>query len=221
MILKDKQGNRFGEIETDRDGRQIARDVYGNRLGYYEPRYDATYDKNGNRFGEGNQLSWLIGIDHHAPGLTPKSNNDGGGIILIVLLGIYGIAYGIYHLACYLEKWNSFSPPYKQVVAFYHYTIIVPLLYLGKALISIFIALQSFFCTNTLTPYPNINFVLFLISSIIVVLILTIVLKIIYKIAKPFAKKILLTISFILATPIVFSICYYVYCWLTSNKIKS
>ena len=219
--LTDKQGNRIGEIETDRNGRKIARDVNGNRLGTYEAEINATYDINNNRVGEGNQLSWLIGNKHFAPDIIEKSHNNNGGVIFIILLGIYGIVYGIYHLVCYLTKWRLFSSPYKQVAAFYYYTIIVPISFLGKTVISVFMTLWSFFCIDTLTPYPNINFVLFLISFIIAVLSLVILSKVIYKIIKPFAKKILLIVSVMMATPIIFSICYFAYCWLTSNKIKS
>ena len=52
-ILKDRFGNRLGEIK-DEGTRQTLYDKFGNRLGYYDGRY--TYDKFGNRFGEGNLL---------------------------------------------------------------------------------------------------------------------------------------------------------------------
>jgi|GEM_PF-1608761 len=60
QILKDRNGNRIGSIETRSDGTQIGKDKNGNRRGEYDPKRNITKDKNGNRVGEGNLLSSLI-----------------------------------------------------------------------------------------------------------------------------------------------------------------
>ena len=59
-ILKDRNGNRIGEIETASDGKQTIRDKNGNRLGEYNPSDNVTRDKNGNRVGEGNLLTRFL-----------------------------------------------------------------------------------------------------------------------------------------------------------------
>ena len=57
QVLKDKYGNRIGEIKTE-NNREVIYDKYGNRLGYFDGKY--TYDKYGNRIGEGNLLTTLL-----------------------------------------------------------------------------------------------------------------------------------------------------------------
>ena len=57
QVLKDKIGNKIGEIKEER-GRQVIFDKIGNRLGYYDGKY--TYDKIGNRIGSGNLLTTLL-----------------------------------------------------------------------------------------------------------------------------------------------------------------
>jgi hypothetical protein len=59
-VLRDRNGNRIGAIETDSSGKQVGRDKNGNRVGEYDPKSDVTRDKNGNRIGTGNLLSSLI-----------------------------------------------------------------------------------------------------------------------------------------------------------------
>ena len=58
-VLKDKNGNRIGEIR-DSNGRQVIGDKNGNRCGEYDPKTDTTKDKNGNRVGTGNLLATLL-----------------------------------------------------------------------------------------------------------------------------------------------------------------
>ena len=57
QVLKDKYGNRIGEIKTE-NNREVIYDKYSNRLGYFDGKY--TYDKYGNRIGEGNLLTTLL-----------------------------------------------------------------------------------------------------------------------------------------------------------------
>lgn len=59
-VLRDRNGNRIGEIETMSDGKQVIRDKNGNRLGEYTPRDNVTRDKNGNRVGTGNLLTRFL-----------------------------------------------------------------------------------------------------------------------------------------------------------------
>jgi hypothetical protein len=60
QVLKDRNGNKIGAIETRSDGTQIGKDKNGNRRGEYNPKTNTTKDKNGNIFGKGNLLSTLI-----------------------------------------------------------------------------------------------------------------------------------------------------------------
>ena len=59
QVLKDKNGNRIGEIRES-SGRQVIVDKNGNRCGEYDPKTDTTKDKNGNRVGTGNLLATLL-----------------------------------------------------------------------------------------------------------------------------------------------------------------
>jgi len=60
LVLKDRNGNKIGAIETRPDGTQIGKDRNGNRRGEYNPKTNTTKDKNGNVFGKGNLLTVLI-----------------------------------------------------------------------------------------------------------------------------------------------------------------
>lgn len=60
QVLKDKIGNRIGEIR-EQSGRQVLYDKNGNRLGEYDPKSNVTRDKIGNRVGQGNLLATLLG----------------------------------------------------------------------------------------------------------------------------------------------------------------
>ena len=58
-VIRTRTGSRLGHIVDD--GNQlVARDRLGRRLGAYDARKNATYDKNSNRLAEGNVLPALI-----------------------------------------------------------------------------------------------------------------------------------------------------------------
>jgi hypothetical protein len=59
-ILKDRLGNKIGEIKTESGGKQVIYDRLGNRLGYYDPKANITYDRLGNKIGSGNLLTRLL-----------------------------------------------------------------------------------------------------------------------------------------------------------------
>ena len=59
QILKDKNGNKIGEIR-DNGINQTIHDKNGNKLGEYRPRQNTTHDKNGNKIGSGNLLTRLL-----------------------------------------------------------------------------------------------------------------------------------------------------------------
>jgi hypothetical protein len=58
-VLRDRFGNRIGEIQT-RGSKQILRDKVSNRLGEYDARSNRTTDKCGNLVGTGNLLIRLL-----------------------------------------------------------------------------------------------------------------------------------------------------------------
>jgi hypothetical protein len=58
-VIRDRNGNRIGSI-VDNGHQLVARDKFGNNLGYYDPRKNVTSDRNSNRICEGNALSALI-----------------------------------------------------------------------------------------------------------------------------------------------------------------
>jgi hypothetical protein len=58
-VLRDKYGNRIGEIQTS-GAKQILRDKHGNRLGEYDANTNRTRDKYGNPVGSGNLLLTLL-----------------------------------------------------------------------------------------------------------------------------------------------------------------
>jgi hypothetical protein len=59
-ILKDRLGNRIGQIDTDSTGKMIGKDRLGNRVGEYDPKSDVTRDRLGNRVAAGNVLANLV-----------------------------------------------------------------------------------------------------------------------------------------------------------------
>jgi hypothetical protein len=59
QVLKDKNGNKLGEIK-EQSGRLIITDKTGNRRGEYDPKTNITKDKNGNKVGQGNLLATLL-----------------------------------------------------------------------------------------------------------------------------------------------------------------
>jgi hypothetical protein len=62
-VLKDEAGKKIGTLETRADGILIARDLYGNKVGEYDPLHDVTRDGRGRKVGVGDQLSWLLSSD--------------------------------------------------------------------------------------------------------------------------------------------------------------
>lgn len=58
-VIRDRNGNRIGSI-VDNGHQLVARDKFGNNLGYYDPQRNVTSDRNSNRICEGNALSALI-----------------------------------------------------------------------------------------------------------------------------------------------------------------
>jgi hypothetical protein len=58
-VLKDKGGNKIGEIKT-RGSKQVLYDRHGSKLGEYDENTDITHDKHGRRVGTGNLLSSLL-----------------------------------------------------------------------------------------------------------------------------------------------------------------
>lgn len=59
QVLRDKSGNRLGEIRPT-GALLVAYGRSGQRLGYYNPAVNVTYDPQGRRIGIGNYLSGLI-----------------------------------------------------------------------------------------------------------------------------------------------------------------
>jgi len=57
--IRDRNGNRLGSI-VDNGHQLVAKDKFGNVLGYFDPKKNVTSDRNSNRICEGNALSALI-----------------------------------------------------------------------------------------------------------------------------------------------------------------
>ncbi len=58
-VLKDRYGNKIGEIRTN-GNEQVIYDKYGNKLGTY--KNGNTYDRFGNKIGSGNLLTTLLPV---------------------------------------------------------------------------------------------------------------------------------------------------------------
>lgn len=61
-VIRDKNGELFGTIETISTGIQIFRDKNGRRLGIYNPATNKTFSHTGALVGRGNVLTALIRI---------------------------------------------------------------------------------------------------------------------------------------------------------------
>ncbi len=59
QVLRNKHGDRIGVIREE-NGVLVIRDKAGNRRATYDPKSNTTRDKNGNRYGTGNQLTSLL-----------------------------------------------------------------------------------------------------------------------------------------------------------------
>ena len=60
-VLRDKYGNRIGEIQID-GSKQVLVDRYFVRLGSYDSHDNLTRDKYGNVVGRGNSTGYLVEI---------------------------------------------------------------------------------------------------------------------------------------------------------------
>ena len=58
-VIRDRNSNRVGTI-IDNGDQLVARDRFGNSLGYYDPKSNVTRDRNSNRICQGDALSSLI-----------------------------------------------------------------------------------------------------------------------------------------------------------------
>lgn len=58
--IRDAAGNVVGTIETEANGRQIAKHADGSVRGYYDPDGDFTRDENQNIVAKGNRLRAMI-----------------------------------------------------------------------------------------------------------------------------------------------------------------
>ena len=58
-VLRDRHGNRIGEIEIN-GSKRVLRDKAGNRLGEYDSASGWTHDKYGNPVGQGDLLTTLL-----------------------------------------------------------------------------------------------------------------------------------------------------------------
>ncbi|WP_158934078.1 hypothetical protein [Burkholderia sp. S171] len=59
-IVRNSQYTMIGVIDTEADGKRIARDAQFSRLGEYDPKTNITRDVNFSVVGTGNQLAALI-----------------------------------------------------------------------------------------------------------------------------------------------------------------
>jgi len=182
-ILRDKDRNPIGEIETDHNGIQIARDVNRNIVGAYDPTRNTTYDKNNNPIGEGNLLSsilvppkhntlawgvggFLLGEMHanasrRQPGTSREEHlrDDGSSFLVNLRDGVLGCLFlgsliGIVVLGVHEINGDRYdSFPARQIAAIYHHGLFVPL--------ATWISLPwHYIYTQSLTDYPNLNLVL-------------------------------------------------------------
>ena len=59
-VLRDRAGNRLGEIETLADGNRVLRNASNEIRGYYEADGDHTRDADKNIVAKGNKLRSMI-----------------------------------------------------------------------------------------------------------------------------------------------------------------
>jgi len=60
QVLKDKNYNIIGYIETQPNGTLVLKDAHYNIRGYYDPRSNQTKDARFNIIGQGNLLGTLL-----------------------------------------------------------------------------------------------------------------------------------------------------------------
>jgi len=63
-VLKDSRGNRIGNIREQANGKRVAYDARGFRVGEHTPRDNTTRDARGNRVGSGDFLASLLTSPH-------------------------------------------------------------------------------------------------------------------------------------------------------------
>lgn len=59
-VLKDRYGNKIGQVLTKTNGTQVIKNKVGNNVGTYDPVKDVTKDRVGNVVGRGNLLATLV-----------------------------------------------------------------------------------------------------------------------------------------------------------------
>ena len=62
-IVRDQTGRKIGTLETRADGILVAKDLFGKKVGEYDPDNDVTREGRGRKVGVGDQLSWLLSPD--------------------------------------------------------------------------------------------------------------------------------------------------------------
>ena len=67
IVIRSRTGSRLGAV-VEESGQLVARDRVGRRLGFFEPKKNATYDRSSNRLVEGNILPTLIMDEAHRTG---------------------------------------------------------------------------------------------------------------------------------------------------------
>ena len=60
QILRDRNGNPIGTMQTRPNGTVVGRDRSGNVVGEFDPKQNVTRDRNGNRVGDGNLVAALL-----------------------------------------------------------------------------------------------------------------------------------------------------------------
>lgn len=132
-------------------------------------------------------------------GGPPPSKEEIKGIYLLIGLGaVWLVLYSIYDA---LIHWQQFSAPYKYVLAFYYYLIIVPLYSFGR----VWYWLRSL----EPTPFVNINFIV----SLIGILIYTAIFLGVLSVTLHWLKKIgigIKSVGFILLLPLILSVLWFI-----------
>jgi hypothetical protein len=59
-IVRNNRFTMIGVIDTETDGKQVARNAHFSRLGEFDPKINKTRDINFSVVGTGNQLAALI-----------------------------------------------------------------------------------------------------------------------------------------------------------------
>jgi hypothetical protein len=240
QILRDKNGNRIGEIETDGYGVQIARDVNNNRVGTYDPRFNKTYDRNGRCIGEGNLLASL---------LVPQKRKDRDEPLLWGLIGYllgssalktnlrrYVGEEGyetvtknkgdgvIFRIVCVLETFAVFGILILGVLGRggrrFEFTFpakqIAAIYYYGLAVpLKWILSPWRYIYTESLTNYPNLNMVLAIGAIVIIVVVAIFIVRLFFRTLGKFAWSLL---ALFLLGPWLFWAVWGIYKWLSEQS---